>query len=181
MSGTKLMVNAAFDPKALFGLEDVLGPEALRIYGEVALLGLDNGPAYKALYGDYLHRMPMMIGFNFPTFKLLDRLAIETEWYGSPVKDDLATFNHTAGSHQSALPLKDSNGNYVNNKRDNWKWSLYGSKVIQGHVKLSFQVANDHFRPGVYTGDGDNSAPGSQALTTTPKDWYTMLKVAYFF
>ena len=128
-----------------------------------------------------LHRMPMMIGFNIPAFKLLDRLAFETEWYGSPVKDDLAGFNHTAGNSQTPIPLRDANGNFVNNKRDNWKWSLYGSRVIQSHVKVSFQVANDHFRPGVYTGDGDNAPPASQSLMTTPKDWYTMLKAAYFF
>ncbi len=180
-AGIKLMVNGAFDPKALMRNTRILGPEDLKLYGEVALLGLDNGPAYKKLYGDYLHRMPMMIGFNFPMFKLLDRLATEIEWYGSPVKDDLAGFNHTAGSHQNALPLKDADGNYINHKRDNWKWSVYGSRMIESHVKISFQVANDHFRPGIYTGDGDNSAPGSQAVTTTPKDWYTMLKVAYFF
>ncbi|HKP95649.1 MAG TPA: hypothetical protein VJ385_07820 [Fibrobacteria bacterium] len=180
-SGTKLMVNAAFDPKLLFGGPGILGAEDLKIYGEIALLGLDNGPAYKKLYGDYLHRMPMMIGLNLPMFGFLDRLAFETEWYGSPVKDDLAGFNHTASSHQNALPLKDANGKYINYKRDNWKWSLYGSRIVQGHVRISFQVANDHFRPGIYTGDGDNNAPGSQALMTTPKDWYTMFKVAYFF
>jgi hypothetical protein len=180
-SGTKLMLNAAFDPKAMMGGNGPFGAEDLKLYGEVGLFGINNSSAYKQAFGDMLHRMPMMFGFNVPMFTLLDRLALEVEWYGSPVKDDLAGFNHTAGSHPNPLPLKDANGRFINHKRDNWKWSLYGSRVIQNHIKVSFQVANDHFRPGIYTGDGDNNAPGSQSLMTTPKDWYTMLKVAYFF
>lgn len=179
--GTKLMVNAALDPKALFGGSEMLGAEDLKIYGEVGLFGTNNDALHKKLFGDMLHRMPMMIGFNIPAFKLLDRLAFETEWYGSPIADDLATFDHTASNIQTPIPATDANGNFVNHKRDNWKWSLYGSRVIQSHVKVSFQAANDHFRPGIYTGDGDNAPPKTRSLMTTPKDWYTMLKVAYFF
>jgi hypothetical protein len=181
-SGTKVMANAAFDPKSLFGNPEIFGAEDLKIYFEVAVLGLDNTAPYKKVYGTLQQRMPMMIGFNIPCFKLLDRLAIEVEHYGSKAKDDLAGFNHTAGSHPNPLPLKDPvTKQPIVASKDDTKWSIYGSRVMGGHTKVSFQIANDHFRPGVYTGDGDNNAAGSQSLMTSSKDWYTMLKLAYFF
>jgi hypothetical protein len=63
-----------------------------------------------------------------------------------------------------------------NQKRDNWKWSLYGAKTIQNHFKVSVQVANDHFRPGGVVGN-----PSQEAILSTPKDWYWMGKIAYYF
>ncbi len=176
--GIKLMANASFDAKALFGYNEIFGSEDLKIYSEVALLGIKNDSIYKEVFGDNLHRMPIMFGFNIPAFKYLDKLSIETEWYGAKFKDDLTQFDHTAGNKPSAKTVLKPN---ENNKRDNWKWSLYASKVIQQHFKLSLQVANDHYRPGVYTGDGDNHPPSSSTVTNTPEDWYAMLKLAYFF
>ncbi|MEO6096231.1 MAG: hypothetical protein ABIW76_11225, partial [Fibrobacteria bacterium] len=173
----KLMVNAAFDVKALFGGSEVLGAEDLKIYGEVALLGLENSKVYKDLYGPYSQRMPMMVGFNLPVFKLLDRLSLEVEYYGAPFKDDLKNFENTAIIKTSVIPI-DVDSNYT---KDNLKWSVYGSRTISNHIKLSLQVASDHFRPGVFTGYGDNNPPQSEAVLFSPSEWYWMGKVAYFF
>ena len=212
--GTKLMANAVFDPKPLFGNPGILGSEDLKIYGEVALLGLDNSKAYTDIYGDYKHRMPVMLGINIPAFRLLDQLSLEVEWYGAKYRDDLQRFQTGRDFYPSPLPVDNSDafrskikiridnpntplvGDSIdidvwdrnrsvpfsdvdvlkNLKADNWKWSLYGSRTIQGHFKLSFQLANDHFRPG---GVVDNRS--WEAILSTPKDWYWMTKVAYFF
>jgi hypothetical protein len=179
--GIKLMANAAFDVKELFGGLPVFGPEDLKLYGEVALLGLDRRKAYRELYGDYGHRMPVMVGFNVPAFNLLDRLALEVEWYGSRVKDDLKRFQATTASTPSPIPVnpRDNFGNLVvDTRRDNLKWSLHASKTLEKHVRLSAQVANDHSRPG-----GTLTSPPAewQALFTRPQDWYWMTKVAFFF
>src|SRR5690606_34555607 len=64
-SGTKLMANAAFDPKALFG-DGIFGREDLKVYAEIALIGLDNDSAHEALYGGLTERMPVMVGINLP-------------------------------------------------------------------------------------------------------------------
>lgn len=193
--GVKLMMNGSLDLKALFGMEDALGPEDLKIYGEVALIGLggafrddihfgsaprlkkNSKSAYEQLYGPLSQRMPVMFGINLPTFKLLDRLALEVEHYGAPFKDDLAMFNHTKARRPGVIPLDIDSAI----TRDNLKWSLYGSKVIQNHIKISVQAASDHFRPGVFTGYGDNSPPKSSAVLFRPQDWYWMTKIAYFF
>ncbi len=182
-AGIKLMANASFDPKPLFGNPRVLGAEDLKIYGEVALLGLENDKAYKDIYGDYLHRMPVMMGFNIPAFHFLDNLSLEMEWYGAKFRDDLWRYQTGRSFYPSPLPVSNSSYDPVsvfdpekNVKRDNWKWSLYGAKTIQRHFKISFQLANDHFRPG-----GVVASPSQESILSTPTDWYWMTKIAYFF
>ncbi len=185
-AGTKLMANASFDPKKLFGNMDALGPEDLKLYGEVALIGLDNDKAHTKIYGDYLHRMPVMVGFNLPAFRFLDHLSLEVEWYGSKVQDNLNNFNQ-GYSDISPYPTNwrpDANGNFYSkfsSVRDNWKWSLHGSRTLQQHILLSFQVANDHYRPGIYQGYDDVHPPSREAILITPSDWYLSTKLAYFF
>ncbi len=187
-NGTKVMANASFDPKPLMGASEWLGPEDLKIYGEVALIGLDNSEAYKKIYGDYMHRMPVTVGFNFPTHKQLDHLSLEVEWYGSPNDDNLNGYN-TVGSSQPVTPYPTNwataDGKIYTrartNTRDNWKWSLHGARTIQKHVLLSFQVANDHYRPGVFDGYADSTPPHRESALVTPNDWYFTTKLAYFF
>ncbi len=204
--GTKVMANFSFDPKALFAGSERLGPDDLKIYGEAAIIGLDQRKAYKALYGDLKHRMPIMVGFNFPMFKLLDNLSMEVEWYGAKFRDDYSRYKSGAGFFESPIPVSNSfvnrnpqrqidpvtgdttlvvSGTNIpfsqadiekNQIRDNWKWSLYGSKTIEKHFKISFQVADDHFRPG-----GTQDQISYEAILTSPKDWYWMAKVGYFF
>lgn len=172
--GTKLMAYASFDPKAFFS-SNALGPEDLRLYGEIALIGLDRSKAYRRIYGSYVQRMPVLIGFNLPAFHWLDHLSLEVEWYGSRVKDDLARYQSTTGAYHSPLPVE--NRDSLNLVRDDWKWSLHAQKTL-GQVRLSGQVANDHSRSG-----GTLTSPGSewQAFFNAPKDWYWMLKAGFFF
>jgi hypothetical protein len=179
--GVKLMADVAFDPKPLIGSPGSLGAEDLKLYGEVALLGIENDKAHKEIYGDYLHRMPVMVGFNIPAFRYLDVLSLEVEWYGARFRDDLWRYQTGRSYYPSPLPV--SNPDVIstvdvekNVDRDNWKWSLYGARTIQQHFKVSVQVANDHFRPGGVVGN-----PSQEAILSTPKDWYWMGKIAYFF
>jgi hypothetical protein len=184
--GVKLMARASFDPKVFMGGNGMFGSEDLKLYGEIALLGLDNTEAHKAMYGDYGRRMPVMGGFNIPAFGYLDHLSIEAQWYGAPFQDDMEPYL-TGYNKPTLMPVgwygvPTKNNNAVQNvTRDNWKWSLHGAKVIQNHVRVSFQVANDHWRPGIYRGDGDTNLPKRQAIMVTPKDWYSSFKLAYFF
>lgn len=173
-AGTKLMANVCFDPKAFFESE-LFGPEDLKFYGEIALIGLDMRPAYKAVYGDYLHRMPIMGGFNFPGFKFVDHISLEVEWYGAKFKDDLARYQPSTGNLNSPLPVANRYG--LNLSRDDWKWSLHTQKTL-GQIRFSAQVANDHSRSG-----GTRTAQSQEWETyfITPKDWYWMTRVGFFF
>src|SRR5690606_23264128 len=84
-SGIKPIVTAAFDPKPLLGGLPMLGSNDLVLYGEAALLGVKDYPIF---YDDWTKRVPVMIGFNLPTFKFLDVLAVEAEYYGSEYPDN---------------------------------------------------------------------------------------------
>ncbi|MDQ3001344.1 MAG: hypothetical protein M3Y08_08795 [Fibrobacterota bacterium] len=177
--GTKVMATAAIDFKALFsagGEDGIFGAEDLKLYGEAALIGFDNGSAHKALYGTYANRMPIMVGFNFPTFKILDRLSLEVESYKAKFKDDINGYN--AYGKPTPIPFGRLDTAYT---EDDIKWSLYGSKVIKSHIKISVQAASDHYRPGIFKGYGDNNPPARQAIFYKPSEWYWVTKVAYFF
>ena len=64
--GIKLMGRIGFDPKVFIPF-DIFGKEDLRLYSEVAMLGLKNYPGY---YADLSQRIPVMVGFNWLTHPL---------------------------------------------------------------------------------------------------------------
>lgn len=173
MAGTKVMGRFRLDPKQWFGWGQPFGAEDLVIYGEAAILGLKDQGKY---YNDITRRIPVMLGLNLPAFGFLDNLSLEVEYYGSRNYSDYGK----SESYASWLPrvVFDQNGKALENVRDDWKWSLYGSRVIMGHLKLSAQVADDHLRTGGVLATG--KATWAEALST-PADWYWMCKLAYFF
>jgi hypothetical protein len=173
-AGTKVMAFLSFDPKAWFESE-ALGAEDLKLYAEVAVLGLNTTKAYKALYGELKNRMPVMVGFNIPAFHLLDHLSLEVEWYNSRVKDDLSRFQASTGNFYSPIPV--ANTKNLDLKKDDLKWSLHGERKV-GQIRVSAQVANDHSRPG---GTLTSRSSEWQAFFVDPKDWYWMAKVGFSF
>jgi hypothetical protein len=97
-AGTKVMARFSFDPKEVF--EDVFpdglfGKEDGKIYAEAAVLGVKSITAYgrlldtngmpiggglivdssKNFYSDITQRIPVMVGFNWPTHPLVAALA----------------------------------------------------------------------------------------------------------
>jgi hypothetical protein len=164
LSGTKVMARFRMDPKAWFGGAGSMGADELVLYGEAALIGVKD---YPILYDDKLRRIPVMVGFNWPTWGLLN-LSTEVEYYASKNSSD---------------NLPPQNGSWLpgivgppGNKRDDWKWSVNASKVVLGNIFLGLQVANDHLR----LGGTHNTATGQEAMRT-PQDWYWAFKTAYFF
>jgi hypothetical protein len=168
LAGTKLMGRFHLDPKPILGLEDGFGPNDLIFYSEIAVLGVkDYKSKTRSIYGDLFQRMPVMFGFNIPTFGYVDFLNVEIEYYASKLYPDMGM-----AQVGSAVPRDVP----FDNGRNDLKWSVYSSKVIASHVKLSGQVANDHLRLGGFHDLGT----GAEALST-PKDWYWMAKLAFFF
>lgn len=176
--GVKVMGRFAFDPKGLFGGIDGMGPNEMKIYGEAAIIGVKS---YERIYRNITERIPVMVGFNVPTFRWLDDFAVEVEWFDSPYMPDYAKVMEFS----SAIPRSpywnrspsDTAAKPYDVTRDNLKWSVYASKVLSSHVKLSLQMASDHFRIGAQ----QPWFPTYDETFATWTDWYLMGKLAFFF
>jgi hypothetical protein len=167
MQSTKVMGRFRFDPKPLFGIGAPFGKQDLVIYGEAAVLGFKNYPKY---YEKVTERIPVMMGLNLPAFGWLDRLAVEVEYFGSKNYSDYGKTETYYAWTPRVVP--------VNTARDDWKWSLYASRVVAGNLRISGQVANDHLRT---FGAPDLGYTTYAEALSTPKDWYWMLKLTAFF
>jgi len=172
--GTKVMARASFDPKGLLGegLSGILGKEDGKIYAEFAILGLNSFTAYKKsvdaqgniipgqyvvdslmnFYSNISKRIPIMFGFNIPTFKLLDYLSVELEWFGwsySPSLYNYQSLKYTLPEPIIPTTLSSPNG-ALYTKDNNWKYSFNARKTIWGHFSAIGQIARDHTRHDVY-------------------------------
>ena len=187
--GLKLMGMFTLDPKQWLPFGS-MGPEDMKLYGEVALLGVKD---YGTYYDDKIERMPVMVGFNVPTFGFLDVFSVEVEYYASPYKNDLSNIGNPNAivapwMWQNALtpiasPGPVSPGAYADSTADNLKWAVVARKTFARRVQFTAQVANDHYRPNplVNSSAGIGTTGGTAAALTSPKDWYFMGRVGFFF
>jgi hypothetical protein len=177
-SGTLLMGRASLDFKKLFGSE-LFAPEDLKLYTEVAVLGVKNYPVY---YQKISERMPIMVGFNVPTFKLLDLFAVQVEQMKSPWLNNLSQ----VGNNGLPLPFFPSAQDTVVSKtdyndlatKDDLKWSILLQKKLGANVTLSGQVANDHLRlvsASYYYGPQFDH----NEITVSKDHWYWMMQLGW--
>jgi hypothetical protein len=191
------MGRASFSIQKLFPM-DFLNPNDLKVYGEVALLGVKD---YPGMYEKRTERMPIMGGINLPTFKFLDALSVEVEYFGNSNPDDLGVMQlyqfptyhgntpYTGNLTNIASGLDNRyDGNVPNpyysillrdpnaNRRDDWKWTVYAMKQIITGVSLRGQVANDHFRKQDANAQGNWTGP---SMLRTPKDWYYIVALNF--
>lgn len=185
-SGTKAMARLCFDVKKIIPMVSILGDEDLKIYGECAILGLKN---YGTYYKNISERMPLMFGFDFPAFKLLDVLALEFEYYTNPYfNNNRNQIYPDVDNYSPAVPYvftsqaNDIDGGHgVTSVKDHrWKWSLFARKKIGQNFQIVAQAARDHSRfqdpmnhQTYYTYDGD--------VTISAKDWYYLLRLEWQF
>ncbi len=183
--GIKLMGKFGIEFNKFLGIQG-LGSKDLKLYGEAAVLGVQN---YGSVYKQISRRIPVMVGINLPVWGLVDFLSIEGEYYGSRYRNDLANIGTLNGVADwtiqlptrptpSPMPVA---GGYADSTRDNIKWSLNVEKTVAGHVKFIGQIADDHYRPRPIATGLINSTGGTAEAMTTPKDWYFMFRVGYFF
>ena len=100
--GIKVMGRASVDFKPMFGLENALGAPDLKLFGEVAVLGIENQGYY---YDDVTTRIPIMLGVNLPTFRMLDFLSFQVEYYKNP--------GLTASKQLSNKPIRNGASNMI--------------------------------------------------------------------
>jgi hypothetical protein len=131
----------------------------------MSVLGLKNYPLY---YTEMSQRSPIMIGFNLPTFKILDFLTVEAEYLKNPhMNSDAVPALNRAPRPKSELATRPEvpdiadefyDGGItetnltnprlykVNNTDDDLKWTITALKSF-GVWNVAFQYGTDHFRP----------------------------------
>lgn len=165
--GIKLMGRVALNLGSIIP-EERRGPEDLRLFGEVAVLGWENQPLY---YEERAERIPVMVGLNVPTFKVLDLLSLQIEYYKS-------RFNNFRTFNTESMPIPkvslDAYPVIPSETKDDIKWSVYAKKSMTKALTVYTQVASDHFRLM------DGSLKTSDApLTSSPKEWYYLLRLEF--
>lgn len=184
-SGTKLMARLCFDIKKIVPMS-IFGDEDLKLYGELAVLGVTN---YDTLYSNISQRIPLMFGFDVPSFKLLDVLAFEAEYYSNPYfNNNQNQVYPNIDNYPPATPYVISDqdddvqgGHGVVNEADRrWKWSVFAKKKFGGNFQIVALAARDHSRfqdpmrnLTCYTYNGD--------VTIAAKDWFYQLRLMWGF
>ena len=177
-AGILLMGRASLDLKKIFK-SDLFGPQDLKLYSEIALLGVKNYPIFYEKRSD---RMPIMVGFNLPGFKIFDLVAVQVEQYKSP------WLNNTSQIAGDAIPLpafpigSDSiaSVNEWNDlaTKDDFKWSILIQKKLGNFITFSAQAANDHMRVVssryFYGPQFDHNE-----VTVSKSDWYWMTQLSW--
>jgi hypothetical protein len=189
----KLMGRASFSIQKLMPIA-MLNPEDLKIYGEIDLLGVKN---YPGIYDDRTERMPIMLGVNLPTFRLLNTLSFEVEYFKNGNPDDMGSqqaklnpgyayntvtkYTQDNGGGLGSVPNSSSQDYYTillkddfDNHRDDWKWTLYAVKQVTTGISVRGQVANDHFRAQDSYFTGYWNGP---SMMRKPKDWYYVVSI----
>ncbi len=170
--GTKLMGRATFDPKPLLGLEEHLNAPDMKIFVEAAVLGLKDYPFY---YTNVKDRIPVMFGMNLPTFKLLDILSVQGEYFHSRWTNNIDAvfeFQHPVPYHKDYDPVNGPESTASQAERDSWHWSVLAKKTVIKGANFYLQVANDHIRTFDY-----NIKPIKIPITSRPSDWYYIFRV----
>lgn len=156
-TGTKVMAHATIDP---FGrirhtegslLRSIIGENGGKMYGEIAIIGLENYPAnINNPYGyDKLdEKSPFMFGIDIPAWKLFDVLSLEFEHYPNPNPNSAAYvirdgspmpwFTNVSTAYDTAT------GSAAYKPR--WYWTLYMKKQIIKNFSIVCQIGHDHQR-----------------------------------
>jgi hypothetical protein len=89
--------------------------------------------------------VPVVVGFNFPAFKLLDVLSVEVEYYGSKIPN-----SYQEVYYKKSQPIPDiarmGDPDWDQNRDNHLKWSVYANRRLANFFTISGEVAFDHTR-----------------------------------
>lgn len=180
--GTKAAFRLTFDPKGFFPWDNIFGEEDLKIYAELGILGFKNYPDienpedtsdyFSSYYAFRKYRMPFMVGFHFPAFKILDVFAIELEWFDNPY-----ILGYEAAIKQGWPKPVDRDVNHTK-----FYYTFYAKKTL-GPFKFIAQVARDHMRPVVlnfnYTEWNDVLVESKESSKDDKPHWWWGAKIEF--
>lgn len=172
-SGQKVMLRGSLDFGKLLPA-DLVSEGDFRLYFESILLGIKNYPTF---YEKIQERVVTMVGFNIPTFRLLDLLSLEVEYAPTPWKmstDRPYGEALAAPISENSAPPAGIFPNENRYKRDDWKWSLLARKNLYPGLAIFLQAANDHMRLL-----DSFSSQSNYEIFQTPQHWYWAFSLKY--
>lgn len=152
--GTKMMFRTTIDPVFFLRgrdgfIGDFFGKHGLKFYGELAIIGLDDYPAFDQTnqfgYTDIKERMPKMLGVTIPCWKLLDIFALELEHFSCPYPNNYE-FAKLDGLPVPFKVIPNTEYDSATYAEDNYKFAAYMKKSIGDNVSFIVQVSRDHQR-----------------------------------
>jgi hypothetical protein len=192
------MGRLTLDPKVFLPdrIKSLFSEKGMQLYCELNILGLQNQGVLDSsrnmlgYFTDLSERMPFVFGIHFPTFKLLDVLACEFEFYKSPYPNDYGNQLRFADRVNGGLPIPckgEPNTDYDISTgvydKDNWKYSIYAERSIGKHFLIIGQVARDHRR--TYSAFDPLKLDTEECLTEGVKKdhrhWYWAAKIVSVF
>lgn len=130
---------------------DIFGEKDLSFYTEICLNGLKNYPVSDTLnmnypgYDDLAKRTIILLGLNIPTFKVLDVLSLELEYWNNDFANSYwYPYPTGGGNQQNPNPWKYGHLGYHTDPHGPWHWSVYMKKTFYNHYKLKLQFSRDH-------------------------------------
>jgi hypothetical protein len=170
---TKVMARFAFDPKSLLGNPDMLGKEDLKLYAEGCILGTKNYPIY---YDNILKRIPIVVGFNIPAFKLLDVLSVEAEWYDTKYSNN---YQETyLSNNRTPLPeIASPQSPYQEPKPYPWYWDVYAARTIIRGLQVIGEVGRTHY----FTAANFPNYQDKREECPSHGDWQFVVRAQYSF
>jgi hypothetical protein len=150
-AGTKVVLRAALNPKEFLPFKEFFGKNDLRLYGEICLNGLKNYPIADSTNSNYpgydnlSKRTLMLMGFNVPTFKMLDVMALEFEYWPNDFANSYwGAYPIGGGYKQNPNPWNYGSRGAHTQPHSPWHWSLYMKKTVFDRYKLILQFSRDH-------------------------------------
>jgi hypothetical protein len=180
-SGIILGGTLALDLKKLLPETGNFGPNDLRLYTEVALLGVKNYPVF---YQKARERMPIMVGINLPGFRRIDLISVQYEYFPSPHLNSFYESVSTNAATPQVVPGADrvysENGYADALSRDNHSWPVLVKKTLTRGLYVSAQAARDHTRMvSDATWAGPFLDPNEVFYTTDKNNWYWMIQFSF--
>ena len=172
-AGQKMMVRASLSLGKL--MPSLFAEHELRLYGEAILMGLKDYPTF---YAKKMDRVATMVGFNLPTFHLLDLFSVEWEYCPNPFPNAYIQYYEGDGTATPPGSVQDLRiGDFPNINTihsDDVKWSIYAKKQVYEKFALYAQVARDHLRIMDQWGNTDHDD-----FLPNRNHWYWMFQLSY--
>ncbi len=208
--GTKLMGMFGLDLQKLLGTE-LANPDDMKLYGEVGVIGIKNyGKAYDDIMkripamlgfniptGGLLKHLSLEVEYYGALYRNdLARVGnnntvapwtIQNHPIPSPKPVSYTDYGidpvtgfwvRAEGDTVKVFGTALDKGNQT---KDNLKWSLLAEREISKHISIMAQVADDHYRPKSVATGLIKAEGGTQEAFASPKDWYFMVRMGYFF